>query len=335
MRTGVEPKPAWRSIPAPIRSAVGETLGAAVTTGRRVWGGYGPSPTFRLKLSDGRRAFLKGCTPDATTFMRAAFERELRAYADLRDQINDWTPSVFGSFRKHGWEILLLEDLGPKSVPPWTPGKTKSIVHSFALFHAANKGKPLPNWLRRPAGWFDDGLSWGWIASRRATLERAGMAGRYAAEAAIWFREHGPRLASLSKRLLGASRPQLIHADARSDNLRWKGGRLYLLDWAEAVAGPPEFDAAFFIQSIAVESVLEPEAILRWYEQVHPLRSEVMDAAVCAAAAYFVDRAWMPELPGLPRLRTFQKRQLVVTLKWALRRFGIDVPRWLGAISAT
>src|SRR5262245_1567140 len=30
--------------------------------------------------------------------------------------------------------------------------------------------------------------------------------------------------------------------------------RLYLVDWAEAVAGPPEFDAAFFIQSIAVES---------------------------------------------------------------------------------
>ena len=97
MRTGVEPKPAWRAIPAPIRNAVSETLGATVTTGRRVWGGYGPSPTFRLKLSDGRRAFLKGCAPDATEFMRAAFARELHTYRDLGEQIKDWTPTVYGS----------------------------------------------------------------------------------------------------------------------------------------------------------------------------------------------------------------------------------------------
>lgn len=126
--------------------------------------------------------------------------------------------------------------------------------------------------------------------------------------------------------------PQLLHTDARSDNLRWKNGRLYLVDWAEAVAGPPELDAAFFIQSIAVESPLDPETILEWYRQIHPLDPEVMEAAICAAAAFFADRAWLPELPGLPRLRTFQRRQLHVTLGWALRRLGLETPTWLAAV---
>ena len=275
---------------------------------------------------------MKGCAPDASEFMRAAFARELRTYSDLGDQIKDWTPAVYGFFRRDGWEILILEDLGPKSVPPWPPRKTRSIVHAFAEFHAINKGKRLPSWLKQPTEWFGEDLSWRWTSSRSSAIERAGVAGDSAAEAADWYAANGPLLGSVSRRLLTAERPQLLHADARSDNLRWKDGKLYLVDWAEAVAGPPEFDAAAFMQTIAVESVLDPETMLGWYQEVNPLDPALMDAAVAAMAGYFADRAWMPELPGLPRLRTFQKKQLVVTLKWALRRIGTEVPGWLAGI---
>src|SRR5262249_29636922 len=148
-----------------------------------------------------------------------------------------------------------------------------------------------------------------------------------------WFVQNGPLPRSVSSRLLTTPASQLLHTDARSDNLRWKKGRLYLVDWAEAVAGPPEFDTAFFIQSIAVESPLDPETILEWYRQIHPLDPQVMEAAICVAAAFFADRAWLPELPGLPRLRTFQRRQLVVTLRWALLRLGVETPTWLAAMA--
>jgi hypothetical protein len=109
---------------------------------------------------------------------------------------------------------------------------------------------------------------------------------------------------------------------------------LYLVYWAQAVAGPPELDAAFFIQSIAVKSPLDPETILGWYREVNPLDPKIMEAAVCVAAAYFADRAWLPELPGLPRLRTFQKKQLVVALRWALLGLGVETPTWLAAVAA-
>jgi hypothetical protein len=291
--------------------------------------------TFRLRLADGRRAFLKGCAPVANQFMRAAFARELRIYKELHEQIREWSPSVYGFFTREDWDILILEDLGPKSVPPWRARVTRSIVQSFARFHASNRGVALPDWLKRPSEWLNDpGLLWNWTNDRSSQIERAAVAGNLAAEAADWFARNGPLLRTASSRLLTASAPpQLLHTDARSDNLRWKNGRLYLLDWAQAAAGPPEIDAAFFIQSIAVESPFDPETILEWYRQIHPLDPKVMEAAICVAAGYFVDRAWLPELPGLPRLRTFQKRQLLVTLKWALGRLGLETPRWLLSVA--
>lgn len=261
--------------------------------------------------------------------MRAAFARELRVYQELHELIREWSPAVYGYFAREDWNILILEDLGPKSVPPWTARITRSIVQSFAKFHAANRGRALPDWLRPPSEWLNDpGLLWNWTNDRSSRIERAAFAGNQAAEAAEWFAWNGPSLNSVASRLL-TTPPQLLHTDARSDNLRWRNGRLYLVDWAQAIAGPPELDAAFFIQSIAVESPLDPEAILGWYREVNPLDRKIIEAAVCVAAAYFADRAWLPELPGLPRLRTFQKKQLVVTLGWALGQLGLETPRWL------
>jgi hypothetical protein len=109
-----------------------------------------------LRLADGRRAFLKGRSPDASEFMRAAFARELRVYHELHEQIRAWSPSVYGHFTREDWDVLILEDLGPKSVPPWTGPITRSIVQSFARFHATNRGVALPDWLKRPSEWLTD-----------------------------------------------------------------------------------------------------------------------------------------------------------------------------------
>jgi Ser/Thr protein kinase RdoA (MazF antagonist) len=267
--------------------------------------------------------------------MRAAFALELSVYEELHEQIRQWSPSVYGHFTREDWDILILEDLGPKSVPPWTARIARSIVASFARFHAANKGVALPDWLKGPSEWLNDpGLLWNWTKDHSSRIERSAVAGDSAAAAAEWFARNGPLLRSVSSRLLKTPEPpQLLHFDARSDNLRWKNGRLYLVDWAQAAAGPPELDAAFFIQSIAVESPLDPETILGWYREVNPLDPQIMEAAVCVAAAFFADRAWLPELPGLPRLRTFQRRQLVATLRWALRRLGVETPTWVAAVA--
>lgn len=332
-RTGVELKPPWRIVPRLIRDAVADILGSTVARGMRVWGGYGPSPTFRLRLADGRRVFLKGCSPAASERMRADFRHELSVYEQLREQLGNWAPVTYGHYSAGGWDVLILEDLGPKSVPPWTPHLARSITRSFAAFHAAVRGSHLPPWVERPGAWLDlQGHLWEWASDRDAVAGRAAVAGARAAEATDWLATAIPVLSSVAARLLNVQTPpQLLHGDARSDNLRWKDQRLYLVDWAKVVAGPAEFDLAFFAQSIAAESGPEPEKLVEWYAEVEPFDPALLDAAVCAAAGFFADRGWREEVPGSPRLRTFQRRQFLVSLKWALRRLGIKLPRWLTA----
>jgi hypothetical protein len=82
-RTGIEAKPAWRSLPVALRRHVEQTFGASVTRAARVWGGYTPTPTFRLTLADGKRAFFKGTNQTSNDISHAALVREERVYRDL------------------------------------------------------------------------------------------------------------------------------------------------------------------------------------------------------------------------------------------------------------
>jgi hypothetical protein len=58
-----------------------------------------------------------------------------------------------------------------------------------------------------------------------------------------------------------------------------------------------------------------------------------LDAAIAGIAGYFADRAWRAAVPGLPRIRSVQRRQLKATLAWAARHFGLPEPAWLAAVA--
>jgi thiamine kinase-like enzyme len=124
-----------------------------------------------------------------------------------------------------------------------------------------------------------------------------------------------------------------MHFDTRSDNIRLQGKLLRLFDWNFACAGPIEFDAAAFAQSILMEGGPEPERVIAEYDLVLPLRPAALDASIAGIAGYFADRAWRPPVPGLPRIRSVQRRQLKASLGWAARHFGLPDPRWLAAVA--
>src|SRR5436190_14316616 len=62
-RQGAEPKPPWSAVPREIKDEVARVLRSPVTRAERVYGGYAPSATFRLKLANGKRAFFKASYP--------------------------------------------------------------------------------------------------------------------------------------------------------------------------------------------------------------------------------------------------------------------------------
>ena len=65
-RQGAEPKPPWSAVPQDIKDEVARILRSPVARAERVYGGYAPSATFRLKLANGKRAFFKASYPAPT-----------------------------------------------------------------------------------------------------------------------------------------------------------------------------------------------------------------------------------------------------------------------------
>lgn len=333
-RSGIEAKPPWRSVPHHVRQMVQETFGSAVARGERVWGGYGPAPTFRLTLADGRRVFFKGTNRASNDFSRRALTREEHVYRELSGLIGPWMPRFFAAFQYDDWHVLLIEDVGNRSVLPWTSTRTRRIAHAYADFHAATMGSEnLPQWLSRP-GESLGRVSWSRVADESDGLRTvAALAGNHSDAALGWLRAALPLLCRLADLAANVSGPYaLLHSDTRSDNLRFTGGRLRLFDWPFAEVGRPEFDLVEFAQSITVEGGTDPEQFVAWYGERLTTNPDVVDVAVVWLAAFFADLAWRPDIPGLPRLRSFQRQQLAVVLAWMAQRLHLPEPAWASAI---
>jgi hypothetical protein len=143
-QTGREFKLPWQQVPQAVRQRVALALGAPVRRATCIWGGYAPTPTYRLVLEDGRRAFFKGTYQDSNAFMKSALVTEERVYQELTPVLGHWMPQFYATFQHEAWHVLLLEDLGPGSVLPWTREKTRTITHALAAFHHASLGAQPP-----------------------------------------------------------------------------------------------------------------------------------------------------------------------------------------------
>jgi hypothetical protein len=333
-RQGTEPKPPWSAVPREIKDEVATVLGSPVARAERVYGGYAPSATFRLRLANGRRAFFKASYPAPKgSGVRWFMDHEAQNYRALERFIRPWAPRFYGSFERNRWHVLLLEDLGPRSVPPWTSTKARSAARSYARFHRKTRGRRLPRSLSR-TGHLEYARFWRSLGKTGEIARTAALAGRRAAEADEWLAVALPVLIARERDLERARPPfALLHLDTRSDNIRIHGQRIRIFDWPFATAGPAEFDVVAFCQTIAAEGGPTPERVLGWYEEILRLRPELIDAALAGITGYFADRAWRAAIPGLPRVRRWQRTQLKECLRWSARRLDLPEPRWLDAVA--
>jgi hypothetical protein len=333
---GAEEKPAWRAVPKAVRAEAERRLGARVRRAVRTWGGYAPSATFRLALTDGRSVFFKAAYPvPEDSPVRFVVDREARVYRSLHHLIAPWAPDFYGSFALDGWQCLLLEDLGATTVPPWTPAKARAALGGYGAFHRASVGRALPRWLPRHSR--RAGFNWQRLQEvPEGLVHLAALAGDRRREAADWLATHVGEIDQAAQALSRVRGPYaIVHRDTRSDNVRVHPGAavpLRIFDWPDAAAGPPELDLMIFAQSIVCEGGPPPEELVRWYAAEQPVRERVLVLSAAAVAGFFALRAWQPEVPALPRLRSVQRQQLRASLRWAAQLLALPDPTWLDAV---
>jgi aminoglycoside phosphotransferase (APT) family kinase protein len=328
-RTGLEAKLPWKCIPQAIHQQVDAALGAPVIRAERAWGGYAPTPTYRLLLANGRHAFFKGTFHASNAFSKRALQIEERVYSDLSSTLGRWMPQWYATLHHEDWHVLLLEDLGAKSVPSWTPVKTRKIAYALADFHLSSLDSQPPVWLPRP----DEELereSWTRTVEESQRFRHiAALAGNESPLALEWFQKISPKIDRLMKQQTLREGPYaILHGDIRSDNLRFTRGQLYLFDWPSISVGRPEWDIVAFAQSVTVDKGPAPEQVMAWYGERFPLNNHAVDCSLAFWFTFFAARAWLPEIPELPRLRRFQRQQLSILASWAARRWSFSSPTW-------
>ncbi|MFV2177839.1 hypothetical protein ACFHW2_42235 [Actinomadura sp. LOL_016] len=217
----------WEKTPDHVRTDVEGLLRARVAEAVTQTGGYSPGVAARLRLDDGRRAFVKSVgaelNPDSPGIHRA----EARVAAVLPPSAP--VPRLLGSFDRDGWVTLVFEDVdGAPPREPWDAAELGRVLD--ALGDLASAMTPAPIEAPTVAERFGDSFR-GW---RR--LAAAGDLDGLDP----WAHEHLAALAGLEATWeTAAAGDTLAHADVRADNVLLTPGRVVIVDWPGPACPPP------------------------------------------------------------------------------------------------
>jgi aminoglycoside phosphotransferase len=312
--TGV--RAAWESAPARLRAAVAAALGAPVVEARTQSAGFSPGVAARLRLADGRRAFVKAVSGAANPDSPGIHRSEAAVAAALPPDVP--APRLLATFDQDGWVALLFEDIeGATPAQPWDRAELDRVLAAVAELARLLTPTPVD---ALPAG---EALGDGFRGWRRLAADHA--AGRDSlADLDPWARRYLTDLAALEERWPAAAAGEtLAHADLRADNmLLTADGRVVFVDWPWACVAAPWFDLVLLLPSVRMQGGPPPAELF----DRHPVAAGADPAAVGAVLAAFtgmlVERSRRPAPPGLPTLRPFQAAQGRAALDWLRERTG-------------
>jgi aminoglycoside phosphotransferase (APT) family kinase protein len=316
----------WQDLPADVRDWVTGSLGSAVIAAASQPGGFSPGAACRLRLADGRRAFVKAVSASANPQSPAMHRREGMVAAALPPQVP--APALLGQYDDGEWVALLFGEVdGVPPAEPWQLPQLTQVLDAIAEMHRICTPSPVVT-VSGVAEYLAEDLR-GWrelAAGGQAGPERDRLAGPgprsdLLARLDSWSLRHLDRLAELESRWADAAAgPTLLHGDLRADNMLITDDSVVFVDWPHACTGAPWFDVVAFAPSVAMQGGPDPEWVLGRAQSAHGADPAAVTAAVAGIAGYFTRQALLPAPPGLPTVRAFQAAQGEHARAWLRRR---------------
>jgi aminoglycoside phosphotransferase (APT) family kinase protein len=306
---------AWDDVPGWLRGEVEERLGGPVVEAVTQPSGFSPGLAVRVRLGDGRRAFVKAVGPEPNPDSPGIHRAEARTMAVLPRSAP--APRMLWSLDRDGWVALAFEDVdGAHPTLPWRPGELARVLAMVTdLAAALTPAPPGPPTVAERLR--DSFVGWRWLAAAHAAGDDdlAGLD--------PWAARHLRRLADLEAGWPEATRgPTLLHADLRADNLLLTPTRVVAVDWPWACVGAAWVDLLFLLPSVAMQGGPDPEATFAAHPVAAGADPEALTTTLAALAGFLVGASRLPPPPGLPTLRSFQLGQGLVALEWLRRRTG-------------
>ncbi|MEV0324326.1 aminoglycoside phosphotransferase family protein [Streptomyces sp. NPDC050658] len=303
----------WHHLPANVRGALEELLGAAVTEAVTQSGGFSPGVAARLRLTDGRRVFVKAVSADTNPASPDLHRIEARHAAALPDSVP--APRLLTSYDDGTWVALVFENVdGHQPQVPWKATELERVLDAVGDLAVTLTPAPID---ARPVAETKASAFHGW-------QQLTESAEAHADGLDPWVRRNLHMLAELA-----APWPEfavgdtLAHGDLRADNmLLTADGRVVFVDWPHAVLAARWYDLLIMLPCVRAQGGPDPEAVF----SAHPVSRGAdpggVTATLAALAGYLVRNSLLPAPPGLPTLRAFQHAQGAAAVDWLRRRLG-------------
>lgn len=309
----------WAGLPATVRSAVEEMLGAPVTGAVTQHGGFSPGVAARLTLADGRRAFVKAVSADTNADSPRMHRREAANTAALPPGTP--APRLLGTYDDGTWVVLAFEDIeGRQPRVPWRADELDRVLEAIGAL--SERLTPCPAGARPVAAAMAK-MFGGW----QRLIDAGAADGPAAGRLDPWALRHLRALAEIASGWPEpASGDTLAHCDLRADNMLLTRDRVVFVDWPHARSAAPWFDLVMLLPSVAAQGGPDPEELFTTHPSAAGADRAGVTAVLAAAAGYFVEGALGPPVPGIPTLRAFQHAQGAAALRWLRRRLGPALP---------
>lgn len=308
----------WGDMPQKIRDGVQAYIGAEIIRTETQSGGFSPGVADRIFTSDDRCFFLKALGTDINTTSVAFHRKEIKINASFPE--NAFAPKMLWSVDDAddtGWAALLFDNIAGVNPPiPWQSDDLRRVGQALQQLTETLTPSPIAS---VPS------------ASEYFTIRVHGwqkIKDNYAANAQNlddWSKRHLDTLCALERHAPEAvAGDTLVHFDIRADNILITENEVWFVDWPHACTGTSWLDVVLFASSVAMQSDLSPEDLIRLQPAVQTADPQAVTAAIVSLAGSLTLRALAPSPRGLPTLRKFQAALAQVTRQWVTQRTELE-----------
>ncbi|MEV4115023.1 aminoglycoside phosphotransferase family protein [Nonomuraea sp. NPDC049695] len=277
----------WAEVPAEVRASIEKLLAGEVVSATSQPGGFSEGVAARLRLADGRRAFVKAASALVAPGVARFHRREIEVSRRLPGEVP--VPRLLDAYDDGTWVALVFEDIeGRLPAQPWQRDELDRVLAATTTLARVLTPSPID-----PATPAPPRLG-GWLA-----LAGEGGAGRLAS-LSKWGSDHLDELIALEEGAASSLTGEtLLHGDLYPFNILLTPERVLVIDWPHAWIGAPHCDVLTLLSSASL-SGLHPQAL----SEEHPLTRDLSPEPVnvfLAVHAGFLLRLAANAGPGADR----------------------------------
>jgi aminoglycoside phosphotransferase len=308
MRPGTSRRIPWQEIPAGVAAAIEHLLGGTVATAVTEPDGFSKGLAARVRLTDGRRAFVKAANvladPAATAFHR----REIAVTTALAG--TGATPELIGSYDDGTWAALAFEEIpGRLPAQPWQRDELDRVLDALTVLAGTLTPAPVDAGLLAPP------RLGGWRA-----LSREGAATDRLRRISPWAAGHLSELAALDDHGAAATTGRtLLHGDQYHFNVMLTPDRVRLVDWPHAWIGAPHCDVLTLLSSTQLSGI-DPRPLADRHPLTRDLDPLTLNATLALHAGFLLRAAACAGPSADPVIVAMMIRLGNASVRWLRKR---------------